>query len=318
MDLVEGIVVFRRSTVVVGSVAVVMASAGFSGGAYLTSLRQAEQTARIDALSSQFSQSLSAAEPARPDVPAGTVGQASDVTERSSASESVRVDQAAIVDAVKRQLKDEMGLMPLSLLRERRDSFVELYAYDSDGASSYGTAGYLGDGYFVTVKHGVVALDQDPDASSPRRIESIKLIHGRRAVSATLIDFGDADVEVDPGDWAILKADEPVELRPLIVDLDYEFRFADPIVRLGNDYSKGVILATGNVGQRTPNGLVTCLTDGHPGVSGGGVLDREGNLVGVPVGRMQGDYRFSFILPLRAEMFRSVPSLRRAGAVGDD
>ena len=63
------------------------------------------------------------------------------------------------------------------------------------------------------------------------------------------------------------------------------------------------------MGQRTANGLVTCLTDGHPGVSGGGVLDSNGNLVGIPVGRMDGDYRFSFILPVRAEMFRKVPDL---------
>ena len=53
---------------------------------------------------------------------------------------------------------------------------------------------------------------------------------------------------------------------------------------------------------------MTCLTDGHPGVSGGGVLDQRGNLVGIPVGRMQGDYRFSFILPLRPEMLRKVPA----------
>ena len=75
-----------------------------------------------------------------------------------------------------------------------------------------------------------------------------------------------------------------------------------------NDYSKGIILATGYVGQRTSNGLVTCLTDGHPGVSGGGVLDRRGDLVGIPIGRMQGDYRFSFILPMRPEMLRKVPA----------
>jgi hypothetical protein len=67
------------------------------------------------------------------------------------------------------------------------------------------------------------------------------------------------------------------------------------------------MLSTGYVGQRTANGLVTCLTDGHPGVSGGGVLDQQGDLVGIPIGRMQGDYRFSFILPLRAEMLRKVP-----------
>ena len=78
------------------------------------------------------------------------------------------------------------------------------------------------------------------------------------------------------------------------------------LVRLGNDYSKGIILSGGYVGQRTANNLVTCLTDGHPGVSGGGVLNGDGELVGIPIGRMQGDYRFSFILPLRAEMFRKV------------
>ena len=50
--------------------------------------------------------------------------------------------------------------------------------------------------------------------------------------------------------------------------------------------------------------------DGHPGVSGGGVLDQKGSLVGIPIGRMEADYRFSFILPLREEMFRKVPRCR--------
>jgi hypothetical protein len=93
------------------------------------------------------------------------------------------------------------------------------------------------------------------------------------------------------------------------VNTAFGYDFAEPIVRLGNDYSKGIILSTGYVGQRTGNGLVTCLTDGHPGVSGGGVLNRQGEFVGIPIGRMQGDYRFSFILPLRAEMLRKVPGL---------
>ena len=60
------------------------------------------------------------------------------------------------------------------------------------------------------------------------------------------------------------------------------------------------------MGQKTSNNLVTCLTDGHPGVSGGGVLSQDGDLVGIPIGRMQGDFRFSFILPIRAEMLRKV------------
>ena len=187
-------------------------------------------------------------------------------------------------------------------------SFVELYSYDDKGASSYGTAGYLGNGYFITVKHGVMALGQE-GLSDPRRITSVKLAYKGKSLSARVIDSGDARVEVDPGDWAILKVREEVDLPPLNVNLQYAFDFADPIFRLGNDYSKGIILGTGYVGQRTPNKLVTCLTDGHPGVSGGGVLNRDGELVGIPVGRMQGDYRFSFILPLRREMFRKIDLL---------
>jgi S1-C subfamily serine protease len=127
-----------------------------------------------------------------------------------------------------------------------------------------------------------------------------------RAMQARVVDSGDARVEVDPGDWAILKVKDPIDLPALDLNLEFGFEFADPVFRLGNDYSKGIILSTGYVGQRTPNQLVTCLTDGHPGVSGGGVLNKDGQLVGIPVGRMQGDYRFSFILPLRQEMFRKV------------
>jgi S1-C subfamily serine protease len=226
-------------------------------------------------------------------------------------------DRAALVADIKQQLQAEMGLTPIDLLKSRRESFVELYSYDNRGSSSYGTAGYLGEGYFITVKHGVVSLDppETHEGRAPRVIESIKLMHRGKALKAKLIDSGDAKSEVDPGDWAILKVKDPVDLPPLSIDLDYGYEFAEPIFRLGNDYSKGIILATGYVGQRTPNNLVTCLTDGHPGVSGGGVIDRRGHLVGIPVGRMQGDYRFSFILPLRDEMFRRVPHLQRIAAV---
>jgi S1-C subfamily serine protease len=209
---------------------------------------------------------------------------------------------------VKRRLSDEMGLFPLDLLRERRQSFVELYSYDDRGSSSYGTAGYLGNGYFITVKHGVVALGQE-GLSDPRRIVSVKLMYEGRLIPARVVDSGDATVEVDPGDWAIVKVKEAINLPPLNINLAYAFDFADPIFRLGNDYSKGIIVSTGYVGQKTANKLVTCLTDGHPGVSGGGVLNQHGELVGIPIGRMQGDYRFSFILPLRTEMFRRVTHL---------
>jgi Trypsin-like peptidase domain len=218
------------------------------------------------------------------------------------------VAQAAMIAEIKRQLQSEMGLMPVQLLRDRRRSFVELYAYDNRGRSSYGTAGYLGNGYFVTVKHAVVALHAGEDDG--RRIVSVKLRIGGKSVLATVVDAGDARVEVDPGDWAVLRVPRPINLPPLRVNMTFPYEFADPIFRLGNDYSKGIILGTGYIGQKTANGLVTCLTDGHPGVSGGGVLDQRGEMVGIPIGRMQGDYRFSFILPLRKEIFRKVTGLQ--------
>ena len=236
----------------------------------------------------------------RTETASGTSGLAVESTAAMSMGESSR---ASLIADITRQLRREMGLLPLRLLRERRSSFVELYSHDSAGSSNYGTAGYLGNGYFITVKHGVVALGED---AASRPITAITLMYGGRATPARLVDTGDANAAVDPGDWAILKVNDAVHLPPLHIDLSYGFEFAEPIVRLGNDYSKGIILSTGYVGQRTANNLVTCLTDGHPGVSGGGVLDADGHLVGIPIGRMQGDYRFSFILPLRADMFRKV------------
>jgi S1-C subfamily serine protease len=273
----------------------------FALGSYFGTRQAVASSARLDHLAAELAILKRRAAPE----PTGTSGQAATPAD----------DRAALVADIKRQLQAEMGLVPLDLLKSRRESFVELYSYDNRGSSSYGTAGYLGDGYFITVKHGVVALDPAVGDGESRVIETIKLMHRGRALKAKIVDAGDARSEVDPGDWAILKVREEVDLPALQIDLDFAYEFADPIFRLGNDYSKGIILATGYVGQRTANQLVTCLTDGHPGVSGGGVLDRRGNLVGIPVGRMQGDYRFSFILPLRDEMFRKVPHLQRIPAL---
>jgi Trypsin-like peptidase domain len=224
--------------------------------------------------------------------------------------------RARMVAEIKQELQHEMGLLPVQLLRDRRSSFLELYTTDNFGKTNYGTAGYLGGGYFITVKHAVVALKDDDYRQGPRKIVTIKLLYDGKQIPATLVDQGDADVEVHSGDWAIVKTKEPVDMPALRPDTTWGYDFAEPIFRLGNDYSKGIILSTGYVGQRTPNGLVTCLTDGHPGVSGGGVLNQRGDLVGIPVGRMQGDYRFSFILPIRQEMLRKVPDIRPAEMPG--
>jgi hypothetical protein len=223
--------------------------------------------------------------------------------------------RTALVNEVKQQLAIEMGLVPVQLLRDRRSSFVELYSTDSANRVNYGTAGYLGGGYFITVKHAVIALRDEDGAAADRKIVSIVVRYHGKDIPAQVVDTGNADVEVHSGDWAIIKT-KNVDLPPLHPDTAFGYDFAAPIFRLGNDYSKGIILSTGYVGQRMSNGLVSSLTDGHPGVSGGGVLDQHGDLVGIPIGRMQGDYRFSFILPLRAEMLRKVPfaSQRQADA----
>ena len=88
------------------------------------------------------------------------------------------------------------------------------------------------------MKHGVVALGDTPET---RKITSVKIMYNGRAVAARVVDTGDAQVEVDPGDWAILKVKETISLPPLHLNLSYAFEFADPIFRLGNDYSKGII-----------------------------------------------------------------------------
>jgi S1-C subfamily serine protease len=271
------------------------------------SLQLAENDANIAALRDEMARSILQIRQAQSGRASGTDGQREpEVVGVSGGSTEAG---APLIEEIKRQLQSEMGLLPVRLLRERRQSFVELTAWDNLGKSSYGTAGYLGNGYFITVKHGVVALDEPQEGREPRRITRITVRYKGQDLPARLVDTGDANVEVHAGDWAIVKVKGNVELPPLRIDTTYAYEFADPIFRLGNDYSKGIILSTGYVGQRTTNGLVTCLTDGHPGVSGGGVLDQEGDLVGIPIGRMQGDYRFSFILPLRAEMFRKVPGL---------
>jgi len=285
-----------------------LSTLAFSLGSWTAQRSMAQQIAdndaRLSALQDNLARGILRSREAAV-VPSGTDGQ-----RQPEIVPAAGEAQSALIDEIKRQLQSEMGLMPVRLLRERRDSFVELNAVDNFGKTSYGTAGYLGDGYFITVKHGVIALGEQAEGrDAGRRIVSISVRYKNRDLPAAVVDSGDANVEVHAGDWAIIRVRSKVTLPALRIDTAYNYDFAEPIFRLGNDYSKGIILSTGYVGQRTPNGLVTCLTDGHPGVSGGGVLNQQGDLVGIPIGRMQGDYRFSFILPVRSEMFRKIPGL---------
>jgi hypothetical protein len=281
--------------------ATVAGAAGFWAGAQVARRGARADLAVYDARLSALQRTVAALDrrDVRPPEPTGTAGPLSPPVVALSAPP---FQDQALADAVAARVRRELGLVSPRLVRERRASFVELYTTDDSGALNYGTAGHLGSGYFVTVKHAVVAL------GASRRITAVRLRVGDRVAEADVVDAGDAASEVEPGDWAILRVRGPISLPALRPNLRYDFPFADPIVRLGNDYSKGIIASAGFVGEHT-GGLVTCLTDGHPGVSGGGVLNQDGDLVAIPVGRMQGDYRFSFLLPLRAEMLRKVPPL---------
>ena len=269
--------------------------------------------AKLDAIRAEVRSELGRGRRTDAVVTAGTSGELTREDGENAARNSAR---QRMVKEIKQELQSEMGLLPVHLLRDRRESFVELYSTDNLGKTNYGTAGYLGGGYFVTVKHAVVALKDDDDRQSARKITSVRIVYHGKEIPAKVIDTGDADVEVHTGDWAIIKTRE-LDLPALRIDTAFGYDFAEPLFRLGNDYSKGIILSTGYAGQKTSNGLVTCLTDGHPGVSGGGVLNQRGDLVGIPIGRMQGDYRFSFILPIRAEMLRKLPSYETAPAALD-
>src|SRR4029077_20750190 len=64
---------------------------------------------------------------------------------RDASAAGLRVDaaaRAALVAEVKQQLASEMGLVPVSILRDRRSSFVELYSHDKDGKTHHGTSGH--------------------------------------------------------------------------------------------------------------------------------------------------------------------------------
>jgi hypothetical protein len=241
----------RRSVLYAGltfSLASLTFSLGSWSAQHQMSRQIAENDARVTALRDDVARSIVEMHRSQQQVPSGTGGQRQ--PEVVTASGSQQGERTALVDEVKRELQSEMGLFPVRLLRERRESFVELNAYDNFGKTNYGTAGYLGNGYFITVKHGVVALDEAVDGRDVRRITDIKIRYKGRDLPARLIDAGDATVEVHSGDWAIIRVRAAIDLPPLRVNAAYGYEFAEPIFRLGNDYSKGIILSTGRMNEK--------------------------------------------------------------------
>ena len=95
----------------------------FGLGNYLGARQNADSDVRLAALRAEV-ELLRKQQPEA----TGTAGRAS----RSAPVAMSMMDDAsrsALIADVKRQLQDEMGLLPLTLLRERRNSFVEVNAY---------------------------------------------------------------------------------------------------------------------------------------------------------------------------------------------
>jgi hypothetical protein len=144
----------RRAVPAVIVIAIAFAVIFLGLGNYLAARQNASSDERLAALIAEV-ELLRQRDLQRP---TGTAGRMPEGLESMMMDDESR---AAIIADVKRELSVEMGLLPLTLLRERRNSFVELNSYDDRGTSNYGTAGYLGDGYFITVKHAVIALGQE-------------------------------------------------------------------------------------------------------------------------------------------------------------
>ena len=90
--------------------------------------------------------------------------------------------RAAIVADIKQRAEDRDGPAARQhAARAARQLRRDVFLRRDRGASNYGTAGYLGHGYFITVKHGVVALGDVPES---RQITSIKMMYNGRALAA--------------------------------------------------------------------------------------------------------------------------------------
>jgi len=143
---------------------------------YTDAIAQESYDAQIASLRTEMRTQLGKVTRAETAASAGTAGTL------AVKSEPAANARAKMVAEIKQQLQTEMGLLPVNLLRDRRSSFVELYSSDNLGKTNYGTAGYLGKGYFITVKHAVVALQDDDNRKGERKITSVKVVYRGKEV----------------------------------------------------------------------------------------------------------------------------------------
>ncbi len=92
----------------------------------------ADRDAKIDALRTEVTRALALLRDTQPAHAAATLGTSAPAHEADPKDSG----RTAMIDEIKRELQAEMGLVPVRLLRERRQSFVELYSYDNHGHSN--------------------------------------------------------------------------------------------------------------------------------------------------------------------------------------
>ena len=95
-------------------------------------LQRATYDAQLDALRAEMRHEVMRAT-GEDLLAAGTTGVKPDAPSAARGTQSAR---ERIVAEIKREIQDEMGLLPVQLLRDRRSSFVELYTTDNLGKTS--------------------------------------------------------------------------------------------------------------------------------------------------------------------------------------
>ena len=159
--------------------------------------------------------------------------------------------RASMVAEIKEQLQTEMGLLPVHLLRDRPIELRRALLLRQPGQDELRHGRIPGRRLLHHRQaRGRARCNDEDDRQSARKIhvgegglprQGNPGEGGRHAATPTS--------EVHSGDWAIIKTRD-LDLPALHVDTAFAYDFADPIFRLGNDYSKGIILSTGYVGQR--------------------------------------------------------------------
>lgn len=232
-------------------------------------------------------------------------------TELSELNTSVAAtdgESRAVLDHLKLQVGD---LFTTSWLKEKSRSVLEVVAlWDKGNVTMRSSAGYIGEGYFLTVQHGVYSGTPSTGLvpSQERFIfydgKNIPAKIHKRGKRYEIGNFLTID------DWVVLKVDQDIDVPALTVPKIARMAPGKAIARFGNDLGWGVVFDTGYLGHRINSGLYSSLISSHSGNSGGSVLNVDGELIGITIGRSTEGDNFVYIQKLIPEMFVDIPHLK--------